>query len=154
MPTPLTPQEQVIMQEDTDYLDINIPVLTSKVITWNGRYILIFSSQNDGYYTTDISDLGSTEINQLATESTPMSTAWGIIYNLPQAISDTVSSEATTAVNIAKSAGETTAGIAAAVASAVGKALGAGISPIVDSLLPVLLIAGLIFFMMYKPKKG
>lgn len=152
MPTPLTPQEQVVLQQDTNYLSLNIPVLTSTVINWGGRSILIFSSQNDGYFTTDISDLGPTVISQLQNESTPQSTAWGMIYNLPQAVSDTISSEAQTALDAAKAAGNATAGIAAAIAAAIGDALNKLLGPIVSALLPVLLLAGLIFFMMYKPK--
>jgi ethanolamine utilization microcompartment shell protein EutL len=154
MPTPLTPQEQVLMEEDTDYLNINIPVLSSKVIVWNGRNILVFSSANDGYFTTDISDLGGTVINQLATQSTVQSTVWGMIYNLPAAISDTIASEATAAVNTAKSVGTTVAGLSQAVSDAVGKALGALLGPVVYSLLPVLIIAGLVLMVYLAPKKG
>jgi hypothetical protein len=154
MPIPLTPQEQVLMEEDTDYLSLNIPVFSSKVITWNGRNIMIFSSANDGYYTTDISDLGGGVINQLATQSTPQSTTWGIIYNLPQAIMDTIASESDTAISIAKSAGSTAAGIAQAVADATGKTLAGALGPVVNSLMPVLVIAGLVLLVYLAPKKG
>jgi ethanolamine utilization microcompartment shell protein EutL len=154
MPTPLTPQEQVLMEEDTDYLSIDIPVFTSKVIVWNGRNILVFSSANDGYYTTDISDLGGSVINQLATQSTVQSTAWGMIYNLPQAVSDTIASEANTSINIAKSVGTTAAGLAQAVSDAIGKTLAALLGPVVNSLMPVLVIAGLVLLAYFMPKKG
>lgn len=154
MPTPLTPQEQVLMEEDTDYLSIDIPIFSSKVITWMGRNIMIFSSANDGYYTTDISDLGGGVINDIATKSTPQSTAWGMIYNLPAAMSETIASEANTALNVAKSVGAGTAGLAQAVSDAIGKALAGLLGPVVNSLMPVLVIAGLVLLVYLMPKKG
>lgn len=150
---PLTPQELVVLQEDTDYLDLNIPAGGSTVITWQGRSLLIFNSTDLGYVVTDISALGPAVINQLSNIGSTTPTIWGTITALPQAVMDTVSNEATTAYNTAKSVGASASDILTAVAGAVGNAVGAAAGPVVNSLLPILAVAAgfLIFF--YLPKR-
>lgn len=150
MPTQLTPQEQVLLQEDTGYLDAGIPVEGSRVLNWDGRFILIYYSATNGYFTTDISDLGSNVINNIAQQSE----VHGIWYYLPQSIEQVVSEEATTAIDAAKAVGSTAAQISQAVADAVGKALANLLGPIVNALLPVLLIAGFLIFIYLSPKRG
>lgn len=154
MPTALTPQEQVLMQQETDYLDLNIPIFGSQVITWEGRSILIFSSQNDGYFTTDISDLGTGVVSSLSDIGSTTTTAWGIITQLPTAIQQTVASEANTALQAAKSLGLGTAAVAQSVADAVGKTIANVASPVVGSLLPVLAVVVIAVLFMYGPKRG
>jgi hypothetical protein len=143
-----------VLQQETDYLDLNIPVFGSKVIQWNGENILIFSSQSDGYIVTDITDLGQSVVNQLSTAGTTQSTTWGIIYNLPQAIEDTISSDATVAINVAKSAGAGAAGIAQSVADAVGKTIANLVGPLAGTLTPIIAIVAIGLLLIYLPKKG
>jgi hypothetical protein len=142
MPTPLTPQALVLLQEETDYLDMGIPPEGSAVIQWNGSTLLIYNSASVGYAVTDISDLPSSTISQL--EANAQQTAHGMIYYLPQSVEETVSSEATTAYNAAISAGQTGADLVTAVAGAAGKAAAAALSPLVGSLTPVLIVGGLV----------
>lgn len=154
MPTPLTGQQMVLMQEDTDYTDMNIPVGSSVVINWNGASILIFNSSVLGLVPTDISDLGPAVISQLSNIGSTTPTVWGAITALPQSVSQTISSEADTAIEAAKSTGAAAAAVLQAAADAIGKAAAAATGPVVDSLLPILAVAAgfLIFF--YLPKRG
>lgn len=153
MPTPLTPQQLVLMQEETGYLDINIPTYQSVIIYWQGMSILIFSSASDGYIATNITDLGPTVISQLS-NIPQVSTAWGMIQNLPQAVMDTVASEANTAISVAKSAGAGAAVIAQAVADAVGKTAANLVSPLIGTLTPIIAIVIIGLLLIYLPKKG
>jgi hypothetical protein len=154
MPTPLTPQELVLMQQETDYLDINIPTYQSVVINWQGSSILIFSSANDGYIATDITDLGSSVISQLSNIGPTTPTVWGTITNLPQAVADTVASEANTAISAAKTAGAGASSIAQAVSDAVGKALANLGGPLISTLTPIIAIVAIGLLLIYLPKKG
>lgn len=152
----LTPQEQVLLQQDTDYLDMDIPVYGSAVVYWRGSNVLIFHSANDGYFTTDITDLGTTVVNQLSNIGSTTPTVWGTITQIPAAVQQTVASEANTAIQAAKSIGVDAAALAQSVSDAVGKALAAAVGPVVDALLPVIAVGIVILLLMYgpKPKKG
>jgi hypothetical protein len=150
MPTPLTPQDLVLLQEDTDYLDAGIPTEGSAVMNWNGTTVLIYNSPTIGYVVTDISDLPASTIQNISVQST----VHGMLYYLPQAIADTISSEAETAVNLSKQAGQTGVNLITAAANGAGQAVAALTSPIVNSLMPLLVIAGLVLLVYLSPKKG
>ena len=154
MPTPLTPQEQVVLQQDTDYLDMPIPVYGSAVIQWQGSSILIFHSATDGFFTTDITDLGPTVTSQLAHIGPTTPTVWGMITAIPTEVQSTVAADANAALQAAKSLGVDAAAIAQAVADAVGQTIAKVATPVVDSLLPVLAVVVIAVIFMYGPKKG
>jgi hypothetical protein len=154
MPTALTPQEQVLMQQETDYLDLDIPVFGSTVIQWRGSNVLIFHSASDGYFTTDITDLGPSVVTQLSSIGSTTPTIWGMITAIPASVQQTVASEANTALQAAKSLGIDTAALAQSVSDATGKALAGLAGPLISTLTPVLIGIGVVLLLMYIPKKG
>lgn len=149
MPSLLTPQELVALQQDTDYLNSGIPVWGSRVTTWSTMVILIYHTQDRGYIVSNISDLPASTIDQLAIQSE----VHGIWYYLPQAIQDVIAERAEDIVSVGTAAGQTLATIGQNVAAAVGKTLSELLNPLVDTLFPVLII-GVAIGVIYLTKKG
>lgn len=148
----LSPQETVALQQDTDYLNADIPVWGSRVLQWqqmNGMFVLIYHSPTIGYVTTDITDLGTARIQALAEQSNVQ----GYQYFLPQAIVDVISEDAEIAINAATSAGATITEIGQAAATAIGQTLANLIQPVVGSLMVPLVIAAVVLGI-YLFKKG
>lgn len=149
MPRSLTPQELVLLQQDTDFLHQEIPVWGSRVVNWMNRFVLIYHTQNLGYVLTDITDLGQAAINELAKKSE----VHGMWYFLPQSIMETISDEAETAIEVAKTAGKAGAEILQSTADAIGKAAADLLKPLIDALMIPIVILGAIG-MIYLIKKG
>lgn len=152
MPRELTPQELVLMQRDTDYLNAGIPVFSSRVVKWveaNNMVVLIYHTKDFGYTLTDITDFGSAKINELA----KVSEVHGLWYYLPGAIQDVITERAEQVAAVAVSAGETVEEIITHVAETTGKTLHDLIAPLVDALLVPLVLVGAILGI-YLIKKG
>jgi hypothetical protein len=145
----LTPQELVLLETDTDYINAGIPILGSRVVNWMNRYILIYHTQDVGYAVTDITDMGQNAINEIA----KVSEVHGFWYYLPQSISETIAEEAETAVDVAKAAGKTGSDILVNIADTLGKTMAALIKPLADTL-TLILIAGVAIGVIYLIKKG
>ncbi len=152
MPRALSPQEGVLLQQDTDYLNQGIPVWGSRVLIWtqmSNMPVLIYHTKDFGYALTDISDLGQSVIDELAKQSD----VHGMWYYLPQSIQDVIAEDAETIADVAKAAGQTTADILAAVAATVGRTIADLIKPLVDTLMLPLII-GIAIGLVYLTKKG
>lgn len=149
MPRQLTPQELVLLETDTDYLNSGMNVWESRVINWNGTFVLIYRSQDQGYFATDITDFGQAKIAEIATKTD----VHGMWYYLPQSMQETIAEEAETAVSVAKSAGAGVTEIARAAADAIGKTAADLIKPLIDTLM-VPLIIGIAIGLIYLAKKG
>ncbi|MCI0618948.1 hypothetical protein L0244_38740 [bacterium] len=146
----LTPQELVLLQIDTDYLNGGIPVWSSVVLHWRemNKYVLIYRSQTIGYIVTDITDLGMAKITELAGKTT----SYGFWYYLPESFVEVISEDAETAISIATSAGKTAAEIGQAAASAIGQTIADLIEPVIGTLtIPIVITAVLLFFYLFKP---
>src|SRR5687767_9628778 len=118
MPRPLTPPEMVAFQMDTNYLDAGIPIWGSRVAIWsqnNNMVVLIYHTKDYGYTLTDISDLGSSVIQELARQSE----VHGMWYYLPQTFQDVIAERAE---NVAALGGEV-ADILQKVAAETGKTI-------------------------------
>ena len=149
MPRQLSPQELVLLQEDTNYLNSGMTVWESRVVDWNGVFVLIYRSQDQGYFATDITDLGQGTIAELAKKSE----VHGMWYYLPQSMKETIAEEAETAVDAAKSVGASATEIARAAADAIGKTAADLIKPLIDTLM-IPLIIGIAIGLIYLAKKG
>jgi len=152
MPRALSPQEAVLLQMDTDYLNAGMDVWESRVLIWtqmNNMPVLIYRTKDYGYATTDISDLGQSVINELAKQSE----VHGMWYYLPQSIQEVVSERAENVAAVAKAAGNTVTDITRFVADAIGKTLHDLLAPLVDVLAPILIL-GVAIAAIYLTKKG
>lgn len=145
MPSLLTPQELVALQQDTDYLNAGIPIWGSRVTTWATMIILIYHTKDMGYIVSNISDLPAGTIDQLMKTSD----VHGMWYYLPQAVQDVIAERAEDIVAI----GGSVAQIGQNVAAAVGKTLAELLNPIVDTLAPILIV-GIAIGLIYLAKKG
>lgn len=150
MPRPLSAPEIVAFFEATLYLDAGIPVYGSRVALWaeNGNMpVLIYHTKDYGYALTDISDLGASVINELATQSE----IHGIWYYLPQSIQSVVTERAEDIANVAASAGNTAEEIIEKVATTTGNTLYDLLAPVVDALtVPLILIGVLLGIYLFK----
>jgi hypothetical protein len=152
MPRPLTNAEMVALQEDTNYLNADIPVWGSRVLIWtqaNNMPVLIYHTADMGYVTTDISDLGQSVIDQLAQQSE----VHGMWYYLPQSIEDVLTEKAESIETAAKNAGLDAEAIVKQVATTLGQTIGDIIKPVIDPLI-VPLILGVAVAVIYFTKKG
>lgn len=152
MPRELTPQELVLMQKDTDYLNAGIPVYGSRVAIWveaNNMPVLIYHTNGYGYVLTDLSDLGQAVIDELAKQSE----VHGLWYYLVPSTQEIISERAEQTIAIAETAGKTVAEITQATAATIGNTLHDLIKPLVDALFLPLVIVGLVL-LGYLVKKG
>jgi hypothetical protein len=146
----LSPQEQVLLQMDTDYLNAGIPEGGSWVLYWepSGMWVLIFHSASAGYIASDISDLGAARIDALARQSD----LHGFWYYLPWSIVEIVSEDTEAVMAAARAAGRTTAEAMAAGGAAIGNTLGNALGPIASAL-SVPLVIGVALAAVYLAKK-
>ena len=154
MPRPLTNAEMVALEEDTNYLTEGIPVWGSRVVIWEhpdgtSTTVLIYHTQDIGYVTTDISDLGQSVINQLEQQSD----IHGMWYYLPQSMEEIVSEKTEAAIDAAKAAGKVPFDVAQYAAEALGKTINDLLKPLIGSL-TVPLVLGVAIGLVYLAKKG
>lgn len=149
MPRLLSPQEAVLLQKDTDYLNTGIGIWQSRVVDWNGRFILIYRSETEGYIPTDITDLGQVRIQALVEQSE----IHGIWYYLPSSIASVISDAAEETIDAIKEAGGGITEIAQSTATAIGQTVANLTKPIVDTL-AIPLILGVAIGLIYLMKKG
>lgn len=133
----------------------------TKVVQWNGESVLVFIGPNpidigDGnlyqdVYLTDVSDAP-----QLAalTSGVYQQAPQSMLDTLPQAITDTIASEAASAGVLMNSAGQSARDLLVATAGAIGATAGAALSPVVSSLSPVLIGALVILGLYFMPKRS
>ena len=145
MPSLLSPQALVLLQEDTDYLNAGIPIWGSRVVQWEGMTILIYHTKDVGYVVSNISDLPQSTIDQLMKQSD----VHGMWYYLPQSIQDVIAEDAEAAVEAAKAVGGTAADILAFTSKTIGDTIANLIQPLVP-----LLIIGVAIGVIYLAKKG
>lgn len=149
MPRELTPAEIAVFQMDSDYLNADIPVYGSRVAKWGTMTVLIYHTNGFGYTLSDISDLGSSTISELAKQSE----IHGMWFYLPTAIQEVIAEDAETVATAAASAGKTLQEITKQVAETTGKTLHDLIAPLVDALsIPLILVGALLGI--YLLKKG
>lgn len=145
----LSPQEYVALQMDTDYLNAGIPLYGSRVLNWDGMFVLIYNTPTVGYLLSDISDLGTARIQALAQQSE----VHGMWFYLPQSIAENISEDAEAIMDTAARAGASAATIAQAGAGAIGQTLANLLGPVVGALtIPLLL--GVALGVVYLAKKG
>lgn len=149
MPSLLTPQELVALQQDTDYLNSGIPIWGSRVTTWSTMIILIYHTKDIGYVVSNISDLPASTIDQLM----QMSDVHGMWYYLPQTVQDVIAERAEDIVALGVDLGQGVATIGQNVAAAIGKTLSELLNPLVSTLM-VPLIIGVAIGLIYLAKKG
>lgn len=152
MPKELTPQEYVVFQEDTGYLQAGIPIFGSRVAIWsraNNMPVLIYHTANYDYVLSDIRDLGQSVINELAKQSE----VHGFWYYLLPETQQVITERAEQVATVAEQAGKSVAEITQNVAATVGKTLHDLIAPLVDALLIPLVITGAVLGI-YLLKKG
>lgn len=167
MPSLLSPQELVVLQQETNFTGVGIPPGGSWVVTWdrygNGNYewILIYNSTDPtvGFVVSDISDLSSSLINQLIANSTaasgnPNQPQEGWWYYLPQAVEDTISSDTEVVISAAKSAGQSVADLATSAANGLSNAASSALTGFMGALTPALIVVGLAaLFLVYREFK-
>jgi len=122
----------------------------SRVISWGGLSVLVYigpavidpstGTEWPDIYTTDISDA-----SQLAAVSQPgySNPPQSMLDTLPQAVIDTIASEAQTAGKLVNSLGQN-------LAAAIGAAAGAATGPLLSNLAIPLVAAAVILFLIYK----
>jgi len=143
MPRELTPQELVLFQKDTDYINAGIPIFGSRVAIWTqagNMPVLIYHTATYGYVLTDISDLGQAVINELAKQSE----VHGMWYYLIPSTQEVITESAEQVIVLAEQAGKTTAEILQTVAQVTGNTLHDLIAPLVDALFIPLVITGVL----------
>ena len=140
MPRLLSPQEAVLLQKDTDYLNVGIGIWQSRVVDWNGRFILIYRSETEGYIPTDITDLGQVRIQAL----TEQSEIHGVWYYLPSSIASVISDAAEETIDTIKEAGGGITEIAQSTATAIGQTVANLLQPVVSTLTIPLIVAGIV----------
>lgn len=152
MPRALSPQEMVLLQKDTDFLNAGMAIWESRVLIWsqmNNMPVLIYHTKDFGYTATDISDYSAATIAELA----KVSEVHGMWYYLPQSVQEVIAERAEDVADIAASAGKTLEEILQNVATAIGKTLRDLIAPLVDTLM-IPLIIGIAIGLVYLTKKG
>ena len=145
MPRQLAPQEYTVFEQDTQYLEAGIPVFGSRVVQWGNEFILIYHTEKLGYVLTDITDLGSATIAELAKQSE----VHGMWYYLPQMIQEVIAQDAEEVANLGVTAGKAAETILGEVSKTVGTVVGNIIQPLIPTLLIVAVILGI-----YLIKKG
>jgi hypothetical protein len=131
-----------------------------KIVNWDNRSILIFIGANpitvDGnlypdVYLTDVSDAPQLQAMLQPGYSAPPQ---GMLDTLPQAIEDTITSEAATAGALVNSAGQAVSAALVNVATTAGKVAAGAVSPLLGDLTPILIGAAVLLFILYMPKSS
>jgi|SRR5215831_5189489 len=127
-----------------------------QVVNWGGMSVLILIGPNPiedngqlypDVYLSDVSDAPQLQaMLQPGYNAPPQS----MLDTLPQAIQDTIASEAATAGALINSAGQSAANILTGVAGTVGAAAGAAVNPLLSGLAVPLVAAAVILFLIYK----
>lgn len=132
----------------------------SKVVNWNDMSVLVFIGANpisqDGnlypdVYLTDVSDAPQLQAMLAPGFNSPPQS---MLDTLPQAIEDTIASDAATAGALVNQAGQAASAALVNIASTVGKVAGAAVSPLLGDLAPILIGIGALLFILYMPKTG
>lgn len=160
MPSLLSPQELVVLQEQTNYLNRDIPVGGSWVVTIdNGNglfddYILIYHSPSVGYVANDISDLSSSLVQQLIANSQQSTTGNSMWYYLPQSVDQVISEDTEAVINAAKAAGQYGMDLATTAANALSDAANKAFNATLSAITPALIVVGLAaLFLIYREFK-
>src|SRR5262245_25837059 len=115
----------------------------------NNMPVLIYHTSTRGYVLTDISDLGQSVINQLATQSE----IHGMWFYLVSSTQEVIAERAEQTVQLAEAAGKTAAEVSQAVAGALGKTLHDLLAPVISALFVPLVLATIVLGI-YVFKKG
>jgi hypothetical protein len=135
------PEFAQFMQDEAGVISTMMPE-TSRLVSWNGRTILVYIGANPitvndqiypDVYLTDVSDASQLSAMQNPNFAAPPQ---GVLDALPQAVVDTVRADAATAGNLVNSAGQ---------------ALGAAATSIGSGLQTTLIVALVVLALIYLP---
>jgi hypothetical protein len=131
----------------------------TKLIEWNGIEVLVFIGPNpidigDGNLYQDVYLADVSDAPQLAAMGSGayQQPTQSMLDALPQAITDTIASDAATAGQLVNSAGQSAKNVLLQAASTVGQTAGNLLAPVASSLSPILVGAIVVLALVMLPK--